>query len=218
MPLGAPSSPRCLRSPGEAEKFARVNGLFGRRWWSWQRIACLGITAAILTFIFRKIDAQALRDALVRVQFGWFAAAFSAYGIALLLGGLRWHITLQAIRCVVHVAASVRLTCIGHFFFLIFFGAAAGDIAKSALYARWYRFGVPELAASAPIDRALGAVAALLVGGAAVMLGFLSGGFENLAATGIHLSTTAMIIAVAIIAVFGMAFLFWKPAGESWWA
>src|SRR6266576_3736925 len=117
-----------------------MNALFGTRWWSWPRIVCLAFTAAMLTFILRRIDAGVLRESLAHVRGGWFGAAFAAYGLALLLGGLRWHIALHAIRRAVHLGASVRLTFIGHFFFLILFGAAAGDVAKAALYARWYRF------------------------------------------------------------------------------
>src|SRR5688572_25891134 len=149
-----------------------MEAVLGKRWWSWQRLVCLVITGAILTFIFGRIDRDALQHSLAHVRWGWFALSFATYAAALILGGLRWHVTLHAIRCAVHVAASVRLSFIGHFFFLILFGAAAGDVAKASLYARWYRFGIPELAASTPIDRVLGGLAGFIVGAAAMAVGF----------------------------------------------
>ena len=195
-----------------------MNARRGTRWWSWQRILCLAITAAALTFVFRRIDAEALRHSLAHVRIGWFAAAFLIYGLSLLLGGLRWHIMLHAIRCAVHVGVSVRFALIGHFFFLVLLGAAAGDVAKAALYARWYRFGVPELTASSPLDRALGVLAAVIVGGFAVFVGIFSGGFEALASTRIDvLNPWILGIWIAVIVV-ALALGFWKPSGGSFWA
>ena len=97
-----------------------MNALLGTRWWSWQRIVCLAVTAAALTFLFRHLAPDALRHSLAHVRLGWFAAAFLTYGLALFLGGLRWYIMQHAIRCAVHAAASVRLALIGHFFFLLY--------------------------------------------------------------------------------------------------
>jgi rSAM/selenodomain-associated transferase 2 len=195
-----------------------MNGLSGTRWWSWPRAGCLLVTAGILTFIFRRLDAGVLRESLAHIHIGWFTGAFCAYGLALLLGGLRWHVTLQAIGRAVHVGASVRLAFIGHFLFLILFSGAAGDVAKAALYARRYRFGVPELAASTPLDRALGAFAAIFVGTAAALAGFFSGGFESLRPGHIHVSRSWMMMAGAGVAATVMALAFWKPRGETWWA
>ena len=194
-----------------------MNRLFGTRWWSWQRLVCLAFTAALVAFLFRRIDPAALRHSLAQVRWGWFAAAFALYGLALFLAGLRWHVALHAIGCAVHVGASVRLAFIGHFLFVMLFGAAAGDVAKAALYARWYRFGVPELAASTPLDRALGFLAALAVGGAALFVGFFSGGFENLQRLELHFQTLWLVVAgIAVLVVIG-ALLLWKPARGSGW-
>jgi rSAM/selenodomain-associated transferase 2 len=195
-----------------------MNALFGTRWWSWQRLVCLAITAAMLALVFRRIDLTAVGASLGRAHFGWFALAFAAYGIGLLVGGLRWHVTLHAIRRAVHVAAAVRFTFIGHFFFLILFGAATGDLAKTSLFARWYRFGVPELAASGPIDRALGMLAALIVGGAALAVGCISGGFENLRGLNLHLSKVWFAAALFVVLATLFALVRWKPVGDAWWA
>ena len=195
-----------------------MDAVLGKRWWSWQRLVCLAITATVLTIIFQRIDREALRHSLTNVRLGWFALAFAAYAAALILGGLRWHVSLHAVRCAVHLAASVRLTFIGHFFFLILFGAAAGDVAKSALYARWYRFGVPELAASAPIDRVLGGLAGLTVGAVAFAVGFAFGGFENLKGAGFQISKTWLWIGASVALVLIALLVMWKPTGRSWLA
>ena len=195
-----------------------MNKLFGTRWWSWPRLLCLAFTGAMLTFIFSRLDRDALRHSFAHLRPGWFAAAFVLYGLALVFAGARWHITLHAIRCAVHVGASVRLAFIGHFLFVVLFGAAAGDVAKAALYARWYRFGVPELTASTPIDRTLGSVAALVVGGLALLLGWFSGGFENLPAAPFHLAPIWIVLAAVVLVALVAALLLWRPAGETWWA
>jgi uncharacterized membrane protein YbhN (UPF0104 family) len=110
-----------------------MNLLFGKRWWSWQRLLCIAITGAILYFIFRRIDFHSFADSLRRMRVAWFVCAFAAYGLALVLGGFRWHMSLRATARAIHPGASVRLMLIGHFFFVALFGAAGGDVAKSAV-------------------------------------------------------------------------------------
>jgi rSAM/selenodomain-associated transferase 2 len=195
-----------------------MNAVLGTRWWSWQRLVVLALTVGTLAVIFSRLDLPALGQSLARVQPGWFLLAFLAYGIALVLGALRWHVTLHAIHCAVHIAASVRLTAIGHFLFLIMFGAAAGDVVKAALYARWFRFGVPELAASTPIDRVLGFLAAVIVGSAAVGIGFVSGGFQNLGGAKFQVSGMWLGIAAILVLSLLIALFRWNPSGHVWWA
>jgi rSAM/selenodomain-associated transferase 2 len=195
-----------------------MNALLGTRWWSWQRLVVLVLTAAALTFIFSRLDLAGLGQSLARVRPGWFVLAFATYGLGLVLGGLRWHVTLYAIHRAVHVAASVRLTCIGHFLFLIMFGAATGDVVKAALYARWFRFGVPELTASTPIDRVLGFLAAVIVGGVALGIGFVSGGFQNLGPTKFHVSGIWIGAALLLALLVVIALFRWNPTGDAWWA
>ncbi len=130
--------------------------VFGKKWSSWTRLACLVVTVALLFSVFRRIDQQALLASLGRTSVSWFALAFLAYGLALWLVSLRWHLALRLTARAVHIAASYRLLLVGHFFSSIFVGAAGGDLAKSAIYARWFRFPLPEVIAAAPLDRVLG--------------------------------------------------------------
>src|SRR5687767_10051367 len=55
---------RGLFCEGAGVNFSLMNLLFGRKWFSWPRIACLLITILLLWFIFRRIDLGALGAAL----------------------------------------------------------------------------------------------------------------------------------------------------------
>src|SRR5262245_38161006 len=195
-----------------------MNLLPGKNWFSWQRLLCLLITLGLLYFIVQRIDLDAFLASLKRVRVGWFAIGFLAYGVALWLGAVRWHLALQLTGTAVHPSASARLFLIGHFFFVALFGAAGGDFAKSAVHARWYQFGLPEVIAAAPLDRGLGVAGPLLLMGIMFGLAGASGGFEMLSklefdAPGVWLCLALGIGTLAVIAV-----LFWKPQGESSWA
>src|SRR5688572_5822131 len=133
-----------------------MNLLFGKRWFSWPRLGCVIVTLALLYVIFRRVDYHGLLAALRELKPIWFVLAFAVYGLAMILGGLRWHLALHVTDTVTHLGASCRLFLIGHFFFVALFGAAGGDAAKSAVYARWYGFDLARVIAAAPLDRALG--------------------------------------------------------------
>src|SRR5206468_1851191 len=128
----------------------------GKKWLSWPRLLALGVTGALLFFIFRQLPLQAVKESLRRLEPGWFALAALSYGVALGFGGMRSHIAFRLTDCAVHMSASCRAYFAGHFFFVALFGAAAGDVAKSAVYARWYLFRMAEVLAAAPLDRVLG--------------------------------------------------------------
>src|SRR5260370_18466050 len=59
--------------------------VFGKKWSSWTRLACLVVTVALLFSVFRRIDQQAFLASLGRTSVSWFALAFLAYGLALWL-------------------------------------------------------------------------------------------------------------------------------------
>lgn len=152
------------------------------------------------------------------MRWGWFLLAFLIYGAALWMGAFRWHIALHLTGRAIHTSASARLFLIGHFFFVALFGAAGGDLAKSAVYARWYRFALPEVVAAAPLDRSLGL-------GGTVLLGAIMGGICVVNGGLVHLEKldfdfpgvwilTALILAAAVV----IALIFWRPVGESVWA
>ena len=185
----------------------------GQKWVSWKRLLGLGVTLALLVFIFSKIDRATVLTALRHTRWPWLAAGFLAYGLALFLGGLRSHIAWRATGTSVSTSTSGRLFLIGHFFFVALFGAAGGDIAKSALYARWFRFDRPEVFAAAPLDRALGLGGSVLTFALVGALAFLTGGFAVLAKehTPVASQGIALLLGLALLGV--LLLLLWKSKG-----
>jgi rSAM/selenodomain-associated transferase 2 len=177
----------------------------------------LAVTVGLFILVFQKLEAGVLWETFSRVKPLWFLLAIILYGVALGLGGLRWHLALRLTECTVHVGASCRLLLIGHFFFVVLFGAAGGDVAKSVLYARRFRYGVPEVVASAPLDRSLGTLAAFLVVGMAFLLAFSTGGFHEFQPVEWNFLQSWWMLLVGAAVLLGMVFLIWRPREESPW-
>src|SRR5688500_5234071 len=195
-----------------------MNLLFGRKWFSWPRLACLLITVLLLYFIFQRIDLGALTAALKHLKGFWFALAFAIYGVAMILGGLRWHLALRVTDTAMHPGASCRLFLIGHFFFVALFGAAGGDAAKSAVYARWYGFDLARVIAAAPLDRALGVAGPMLLMGVLLGLAGATGGFEPIRNLNFDWPGTWILVVCGLGFAALVAVVLWRPRGESSWA
>jgi rSAM/selenodomain-associated transferase 2 len=195
-----------------------MNLLFGRKWFSWPRLVCLLITLVLLYVIFRRIDLHGLVAALKQLEPVWFGCAFGVYGLAMIFGGLRWHLALRVTDTAMHPGASCRLFLIGHFFFVALFGAAGGDAAKSAVYARWYRFDLPKVIAAAPLDRALGIGGPLLLMGCLLGLAGATDGFDAMRNVSFDWPGTWVLFACAVGAALIVAVILWRPTGDSSWA
>src|SRR5688572_17015876 len=117
-----------------------------------------------------------------------------------------------------HPGASCRLFLIGHFFFVALFGAAGGDAAKSAVYARWYNFDLAKVIAAAPLDRALGIGGPLLLMGVLLGIAAGTGGFDAMRNVNFDWPGTWVLVACAIGAALLIAIILWRPKGESSWA
>jgi rSAM/selenodomain-associated transferase 2 len=195
-----------------------MNLLFGTKWFSLPRLAGLLITVLLLYFIFRRIDLGALRAALEHLKIPWFVLAFFTYGLAMILGGLRWHLALRVTDTAMHLGASCRLFLIGHFFFVALLGAAGGDAAKSAVYARWYRFDLPKVIAAAPLDRALGVGGPLLLMGVLLGIAGATDGFDAMRNVSFDWPGTWILVACGLGAAILVAVILWRPKGESSWA
>ncbi len=192
--------------------------LFGKRWFSWQRMVCVAITVVLLYFIFRQVDYHGLLTALRELKPLWFVLAFAVYGLAMILGGLRWHLALHVTDTAMHIGASCRLFLIGHFFFVALFGAAGGDAAKSAVYARWYGFDLARVIAAAPLDRALGVAGPMLLMGLLLGIAGATGGFEPLRNLNFDFPGTWILVASGAGFTALVAVVLWRPRGESSWA
>ncbi len=173
----------------------------------WKRLLILAVTIAAVVSIYRRLDLAAFGATLQRVRVGWLLAAVALYGV-LLLGAIgRWHLALRLTDSVVHFTASARATLIGHFFSIVMFTAGIGDVAKSVLYARWYRFTFPVIFAGAKLDRIMGLGGLILVW--LVTLGWAAGTDSLAVGPDIDLQLPAtskllpigLVLAVAVVTV-----------------
>lgn len=183
-------------------------------WTVWSRLLAVGVTVGLLLVVYQRIDADRLRSSLQGVKWGWFALGFFCYGVALALGGLRSHFALRLTRAASHFLASCRIFLVGHFLFLVLFGAAGGDLAKSAVYSRWFRFGMPEVLAAAPFDRLLGLGGALLLVALVLILSVFTDSFGQMEKVPLDMPlmwALGMLVAIVLI-VLGLCLF--RPKGQ----
>jgi uncharacterized membrane protein YbhN (UPF0104 family) len=128
------------------------------------RLVCMGVSAFAVLLVFRKLDLPALQRVLLHARLSWLVAAVLMFGFGCGLSGARWHLMLLLKSCPVHSGVSVRLAFIGHFFNTLLFGPSGGDIAKAALYCRWYQRLMPEVLSACLLDRLLGLAGLVLFG------------------------------------------------------
>src|SRR5438552_149520 len=176
-----------------------MNLLSGRRWVTWPRLACLAVTAVILFLIFRQIGSAAFLTALGQTRPIWVVLAFISYGVAIWLASLRWHLALRLTDRAIHLSASSRLFLISHFFYVVLFGAAGGDLAKSIAYARYYRFRTPEVIAAAPLDRALGLGGNIVLACVIITVAIVNGSLEDLGTLKTYHAGRWSLVAVAVL-------------------
>ncbi|MBI3849495.1 MAG: TIGR04283 family arsenosugar biosynthesis glycosyltransferase [Verrucomicrobia bacterium] len=146
---------------------------------AWIRLGCIAVSAVALFVVFRGVDVGALAATFRNLHIGWFVAAIVLYGLIFLPGAWRWHLMLRLTGSTVHLAATARVALIGHFFYTLLFGAVGGDVAKSALYARWYRLPAAVVFGAAPLDRLLGFCGLVVFAALAFTLATVNGAFVN---------------------------------------
>jgi uncharacterized membrane protein YbhN (UPF0104 family) len=132
--------------------------------WSWlKRLIAVLVSVIAIMVVYRKVDPQRLWPVFARLSWVWFAGAIGMFLVVLIGAAGRWHTGLRLARVSISRRATWRVHLVGHFCNLIFFGAAGGDVVKSALYARWNQKPFPEVVAAAPIDRLFGLLGAMVV-------------------------------------------------------
>jgi rSAM/selenodomain-associated transferase 2 len=184
----------------------------------WKRALAVVMTVLALALVFRRVDTAALGRVLREMHVGWFALAVVTYGLACLCAAWRWHLMLRLTHSVVHPGATARVFFIGHFFNLALFGPAFGDLAKSALYSRWYRTPLPELIAASPLDRMLGLAGLFLAGLLGLALAVAQNSLPDEEALGVRLSGPWLLTAAVMGAVvfFGvLVFIRRRPPPRS---
>ncbi|MEW6303904.1 MAG: TIGR04283 family arsenosugar biosynthesis glycosyltransferase [Verrucomicrobiota bacterium] len=162
-----------------------MNGDVERKKYAWGRILGVLVSVAFLWVVFRKIEVTELAATFRKLEAGWYLLALAVFGLATVCATLRWHLMLRLVGCVVHPGATLRAVLIGNFFNTLLFGPTGGDIAKSALYSRWYREPMTEVLTASVLDRLLGGAASTVLIVGMLVLAAASGGFALL--TQIHL-------------------------------
>src|ERR1043166_7434977 len=172
----------------------------GKRPWLWGRLLILGITGTALYLVFRRLNIDELADTFRRMRWGWFIGAVALYGALFLPAAWRWHIVLRLTGHAVHPGATTRLSLIGHFFYTMLLGVFGGDSAKSAVYARWYRFPLAEILATAPLDRLLGFAGLVVFGVIALTEAAFAGAFSRVKGFSLQWhSTWVALVATGVV-------------------
>ena len=197
--------------------FMRVPKL-DKHWAIWSRIIAIVITVGLLWVVFRRIDFDTLRVSLGRISWSWFALGFLAYGAALLFGSLRLHIAFRLTNAASHFLATSRIFLVGHFLFLVLFGAAGGDLARSTVYCRWYRFGFAEVLAASPLDRLLGTSGTIMLLLLVTLFALFGGSFAQIQRLPLDLSGVWLAAFLSALTIVALALLFLRPKGESFLA
>jgi rSAM/selenodomain-associated transferase 2 len=143
-----PSRPDAQGPPAGGES-RRDFGFFGR-------VICVAVSLTALGLVLSRVDLPQLRQILAQANLAWVAAAVAVFGFAFMMAAARWHLVLRLSQSQVHAGATLRTVLIGHLFNTVLFGPTGGDLAKAALYARWYGFPTAGIFATCLLDRFLG--------------------------------------------------------------
>jgi uncharacterized membrane protein YbhN (UPF0104 family) len=158
------------------------------RWFSWSRLLRIGVTAWTYGIVFQSMDVARVGASLERACAGWFGLGILAFGLALGLGALRWHLALRATNCRVHLGACARLLVIGHFCRVATLGSAASDPARAKLYARWFGLPIGGVLAACGLDHGLGAVAMGVILACSFVPSAWTGSFPAIHPIGFHVA------------------------------
>jgi rSAM/selenodomain-associated transferase 2 len=184
--------------------------------WMWGRLFILGVTGVALYLVFRQLNAEVLAKTFRTMHWGWFLSAVGLYGALFVPAAWRWHIALRLTGHAVHPGAAGRLSLIGHFFYTLLLGVFGGDSAKSAIYARWYRFPLAEALAAAPLDRFLGLLGLAVFGLAAVVEAASAGAFGHVKGISLQWRGAWALVVITLAAILLVAGRWLWPVSSIW--
>lgn len=169
-----------------------------------------------LYLVFRRLNLQLLGETFRAMHWGWFLGALALYGALFIPASVRWHMVLRLTGQSVHPGATARLTLIGHFFYTVLLGVFGGDSAKSVVYARWYRFPVAEVLATAPLDRLLGSAGMIVFAAFALAEAATAGAFTRLKGVSVHWPGAWMLGLVALAGLILVLGRWLPPVSAAW--
>jgi rSAM/selenodomain-associated transferase 2 len=126
------------------------------------RLGCVVVSLVALGLVLSRVDLPGLGRVFSNASVGWITAGWLMFGLACAMAAARWHVVLRLSGAAVHPTATYRAVLVGHLFNTVLLGPAGGDVAKSALYARWYRFSASNVFATCVLDRLLGGAGFLI--------------------------------------------------------
>lgn len=141
----------------------------------------LAISGGLLTILLTRLDLDAIRQSFADIHVSVMCLGLIMFGLFLLLGSLRWRIALRASSLDVPFSVLLRASVVGHVFNMVFFGPVGGDLAKSTAYARWHDYELPDVLATAVVDRSFSAIGALTLAALTLVAFFASPGSPSLA-------------------------------------
>lgn len=164
-------------------------------------VLCAAVTIVALFLVIRRVHFHALVDTIRAMRVGWFLVATALYGSIFLAGAWRWHLALRLNHSSAEFPSTMRFTIIGHFAYLILFGAAAGDAAKAMLYARKNELPMSKILVSASLDRLMGSGGLFLFAAMAFVLADTNGGFAQMHSVQFHWHTWLLIAAAITLVI-----------------
>jgi len=179
------------------------SGSLGINWGFWIRLLVAG---AIIGLIVWKNDWELFFKEFSQADWRWLVAAFLSFGLALLIGALRWQQLLRVQGIRLPLGETLTINMIGFFFNQFLFGSTGGDLIKIFYAIRKAPDKKAEATLSMVMDRVLGLIAILGITFLLIPLewGTLSQNDE----------TRKIVIALAVVltAVFaGLATVFFFP-------
>ncbi len=130
----------------------------------------LGVTAAIIVFLFSRVDLAVMAQHLARANAGLLLAALALYFFAIFLGALKWQILVRAQNLDGSLGGLLAYSLVGLFFGNLLPSNVGGDVVRAYGLARGSA-RAEAAAVSVLVDRLMGLVAFL---GAAVVMAALA--------------------------------------------
>jgi uncharacterized membrane protein YbhN (UPF0104 family) len=128
-----------------------------RRWKSVAKFAVkLLIAAAILYFVFQKLDTQSLKRYLFTISPLYIALAFSFFVLSKVLSAFRLKRFLDVLAVPVSSASNLKLYWLGMFYNLFLPGGIGGDGYKILLFRQKYQVPAKKLVVPLLLDRVSG--------------------------------------------------------------
>lgn len=92
--------------------------------------------AVLLWFAFRKSDLSSVASRFTDIHSPWVVIGFFILMLQLIITGIRWHITSEAIGAGISRHLAIKLTLIGQFFNQVLPSSFGGDAVRAVLLSR----------------------------------------------------------------------------------